>query len=137
MQSCNGESNRAVSRHVRLLEHIGTAGPRAGVIGPSAWPQRWPRRGHTSAVESVTGALDVVRDSFDQAWRANRQYVLADAVRDLLGLLDIAPEDEVVDAATTEWLAAGRDAEVHLADEGGAGGAGVVAGCGRAGGCGE
>lgn len=69
-------------------------------------------------LDLVRTGLDVARVRFDEGWRMNRQYVLADAVADLVEVVGVDPEPDLTAALRDEWLASGREATVSLTETG-------------------
>ncbi|MDH3704615.1 MAG: HAD family hydrolase [Acidimicrobiia bacterium] len=74
--------------------------------------------GEDTEPEVVDGALGHVRERFDEQWRANRQYVLADAVDDLLRVVGVGASPELTAALRQRWLESGRAQPVALTEPG-------------------
>ncbi|MDH4168035.1 MAG: HAD family hydrolase [Acidimicrobiia bacterium] len=72
--------------------------------------------GRDLGLEAVEAALGYTRDRFDHHWRRNRQYVLDDAVADLLAVLGVEADDALSAALRECWLAGGAAASVSLTE---------------------
>ncbi|MGI9601280.1 MAG: HAD family hydrolase [Acidimicrobiales bacterium] len=64
------------------------------------------------SIDAVEGALGFTRDRFDSCWRANEQYVLADAADDVLTVVGVSASPELRADLVAAWLDSGRTTPV-------------------------
>ncbi len=74
---------------------------------------------HSQQVEAevIAGALGHVQDLFDERWEANEQFRMADAIEEMLLVLDVPNKGGLSEDLAAKWIAAGKKAPVEPVED--------------------
>ena len=81
-----------------------------------AWAGLLEEAGLPVESSRLAAAHEAAFAEYQAAWKANRQYVVADATRRMLAVLELEVPEDVRDALTGSFGEAGAATDLHLAD---------------------
>ena len=81
-----------------------------------AWAGLLEEAGIPTEAGRLTTAHEAAFAEYQAAWKANRQYVVADATARMLAVLELDVDDAMRDALTRSFGEAGAATDLHLAD---------------------
>ena len=81
-----------------------------------AWSGLLEEAGTPVEFSRLAAAHDAAFAEYQAAWKANRQYVVADATSRMLAVLELDVPEDLRDALTSSFGKAGAATDLHLAD---------------------
>jgi putative hydrolase of the HAD superfamily len=84
------------------------------------WVRALAEAGHERTPEEIGEGFRRSWESFNQAWKANRQYVTADGVTAVLEVLDIVGEQQLVEMLVQDYAAGALETDLEPAPNVGA-----------------
>jgi FMN phosphatase YigB (HAD superfamily) len=81
-----------------------------------AWAGLLEEAGVPTEAGRLAAAHEAAFAEYQAAWKANRQYVVADATARMLAVLELDADDALRDALTRSFGEAGAATDLHLAD---------------------
>ena len=94
----------------------------AGLVGPrlTAWAGLLEEGGLPVQADRLSAAHQIAFDSYQTAWRANRQYVVADATACMLSVLELDVPEDLRVALVASFADAGSTTDLRLVQGAGA-----------------